>query len=257
MSLPEETVYGSSRTREAGFLQRPPSLCQNVAMVTKQPDPSATLSEAIRIGLADDITAGVLEPGIVIDELEVARKFNASRTPVREALRALAASGLIEIEPRRGARVVAFTAERLGELFEFMAETEALCTRFATHRMTSSERINLQALHRQAAVVLQEANLGLYDEHNRVFHAAIYQATHNTALAAHATALRLRLAPFRRAQFHSNHRLCESHEEHSAILAKMLEGDGDSAGRLMRAHMLNASASLAAYLDQVPKTKPK
>ena len=155
-------------------------------------NPSATRAEAIRIGLADDITSGVLASGSVVDELEVARRFNASRTPVREALRALAASGLIEIEPRRGARVVAFTADQLGELFEFMAETEALCTRFATHRMTLSERINLQTLHHQAAVVLDQADVGLYDEHNRVFHAAIYRASHNSALADHATPRRRR-----------------------------------------------------------------
>ena len=215
--------------------------------------PSATLAEAIRIGLADDITSGVLTPGSVVDELDVARRFGASRTPVREALRALAASGLIEIEPRRGARVVAFTADQLGELFEFMAETEALCTRFATHRMTLSERVTLQTLLHQAAIILEQADVGLYDEHNRVFHASIYRASHNSALADHAAALRFRLAPFRRAQFHSNHRLWESHEEHSAILGRILQGDADAAARLMRAHMLNAGASLAAYLDKLAK----
>lgn len=215
---------------------------------------SATLAETIRVGLADDITSGVLASGVVVDELEVARRFNASRTPVREALRALAASGLIEIEPRRGARVVAFTADQLGQLFEFMAEIEALCIRFATYRMTLSERIELQTLHRQATASVDDADVGLYDEHNRVFHAAIYRASHNSALADHATALRLRLAPFRRAQFYSSHRLLESHDEHSAMLSQVLQGDGEAAARLMRAHMLNACASLAAYLDKLQRT---
>ena len=227
----------------------PPPAATAVSVQT----PSATLAEAIRIGLADEITSGKLTPGSVIDEAEVAHRFGASRTPVREALRALAASGLVEIEPRRGARVVAFTAERLGELFELMAETEALCIRLATYRMTSSERIRLQTLHREEATIVKQADVGLYDEHNRLFHTTIYQASHNSALADHAAGLRFRLAPFRRAQFNSEHRLYESHEEHGAVLMQVLQGDGDAAARLMRSHMFNANASLAEYLGLVTK----
>jgi DNA-binding GntR family transcriptional regulator len=219
--------------------------------------PSATLAEAIRIGLADQITSGVLSPGTVIDELEVARKFGASRTPVREALRALAASGLVEIEPRRGARVIAFTADRLGELFELMAEIEALCIRLATYRMKASERVRLQALYRDEGAIVKQGDVGLYDEQNRLFHATIYDASHNAALADYASSLRYRLAPFRRAQFNSQHRLYESHEEHGAILLQVLQGDGEAAARLMRAHMFNANASLAEYLETVPKKRAR
>ena len=217
---------------------------------------ASTLAETIRVGLADEITSGLLAPGIVIDEADLARRFGASRTPVREALRALAASGLVEIEPRRGARVAVLTADRLGDLFELMAEIEALCTRLATHRMKAFQRIRLQALHREESRILDQGDVGLYDEHNRLFHLTIYQASHNAALADHASSLRFRLAPFRRAQFNSNHRLHESHQEHGAVLAKVLQGDGDAAARLMRAHMLNANASLSEYLDLSPREKP-
>src|SRR5687768_4421727 len=72
-----------------------------------------TLSEAIRIGLADDITSGRLAPGVEIDEQAIAEQFGTSRTPVREALRELAAAGLVAIEPRRGVRVATLTVDRL------------------------------------------------------------------------------------------------------------------------------------------------
>ena len=209
---------------------------------------TGTLAEVIRTGLADEITSGRLAPGTVIDEQEVARRFSSSRTPVREALRDLASSGLVQIEPRRGARVVAFTAARLGELFELMAEMEAICIRFATFRMKASERVYLQLLHREAIGLVDRGDVAAYDEQNRLFHQAIYQASHNSALADHAAALRLRLAPFRRAQFNTEYRIQESHTEHAAILMQVLQGDGDMAARLMRAHMLNASATLAEYL---------
>src|SRR5690348_7776587 len=85
------------------------------------PQAAATLAEAVRVALAEDIIAGRLAPGSEIDEQQVAERFGASRTPVREALRELAAAGLVTIEPRRGVRVAALTLERLGEMFEVMA----------------------------------------------------------------------------------------------------------------------------------------
>jgi DNA-binding GntR family transcriptional regulator len=206
------------------------------------------LAETIRVGLADDITAGRIRGGTEIDEQAVAARFGASRTPVREALRELAAEGLVVIEPRRGARVATLTLERLGEMFEVMAETEAMCTRLATNRMTPVERFELQALHRRTAEVVARGDIDAYDRLNREFHSAIYSGTHNAFLAEHAAGLRLRLGPFRRAQFRGNERLRQSHEEHSAILQQIVRGDGEEAGRLMRAHMLLASAVFASFL---------
>jgi DNA-binding GntR family transcriptional regulator len=217
---------------------------------------SLTLSETIRIGLADDITTGRLRAGTEIDEQEVAARFGASRTPVREALRELAAEGLVVIEPRRGARVAEFTLERLGEMFEVMAETEATCARLATNRMTAVERFELQKLHRHGSDVVARGDVIGYDRLNRDFHSAIYRGTHNAFLAEHAASLRVRLAPFRRAQFRGNQRLRQSYDEHGGILQQMVRGDGEEAGRLMRAHMLLASAVFAEFLadsEQVPR----
>src|SRR3954471_3550314 len=209
---------------------------------------SPTLSETIRVRLADEITSGHLKPGAEIEEQAVAERFNVSRTPVREALRDLAALGLVEIEPRRGVRVAAMTADRLGEMFEVMAETEALCARLATYRMTAVERLALQGLHRQSGEAVERGDVDRYDAFNRDFHSTLYQGTHNAFLADHAIALRLRLAPFRRAQFRGQQRLTESYEEHGELVRQLLRGDGEEVARLMRAHMLTASATLAGYL---------
>ncbi|WP_240046887.1 GntR family transcriptional regulator [Paracraurococcus ruber] len=212
------------------------------------PLPAATLAETIRIALAEQIIAGHLPPGSEIEEQEAAERFGASRTPVREALRELAAAGLVTIEPRRGVRVAALTIERLGEMFEVMAETEAMCARLATHRMTAPERFALQALHERSEAAVGAGDVGAYDALNRDFHSAVYRGAHNAFLAEHAQALRLRLAPFRRAQFHGADRLRRSFAEHEAVLRAVLRGDGEAAGREMRAHMLTAGASLAATM---------
>ncbi|RAI60113.1 GntR family transcriptional regulator [Roseicella frigidaeris] len=224
-------------------------------MTRHHPDPApgaapapATLSEGIRTALAEEIIAGRLPPGAEIDEQQAALRFGASRTPVREALRELAAAGLVEIEPRRGVRVAALTLERLGEMFEVMAETEAMCARLATHRMTAPERFALQSLHERSAAAAAAGEVPAYDALNREFHSALYRCTHNRFLVEHVQALRLRLAPFRRAQFHGEDRLRRSFAEHGAVLRAVLRGDGEAAGQEMRAHMLTAGASLASTL---------
>lgn len=216
---------------------------QHRADMTRTPP---TLAETIRLQLADDITSGRLAPGSVIDESALAERFGASRTPAREALRELAAAGLVVIEPRRGARVATITLDQLAEMFELMAETEAMCTRLATFRMTATERFALQSLH--ADFRPAETVLDAYDEYNRGFHNLLYRGTHNGVLAEHAAALRLRLAPYRRAQFHEDRRIERSFAEHSAILDQILRGAGDEAAQLMRGHMLTASAALAQYM---------
>jgi len=219
---------------------------------TVQPSysPVLTLSEAIRLSLADDITSGRLQPGTEVDEQSIGERFGASRTPVREALRQLASTGLVSLEPRRGARVAMLTVDRLSEMFEVMAETEALCAQFATNRATGAERVALRALHEQSRELVEGRHVHRYDEHNKVFHLAIYAATHNAFLAEHAAALRLRLSPFRRAQFQGLDRLRQSFEEHASLLQQIMRGDGEEASRVMRAHMLIAGAE---YLSVSPR----
>lgn len=218
------------------------------ARVVPLPVASTTLAEAIRVALAEDIIAGRLAPGTEIEEQQTAERFGASRTPVREALRELAAQGLVTIEPRRGVRVATLTLQRLGEMFEAMAETEAMCARLATHRMTAPERFALHAVHDRSAAAVESGDVDGYDALNREFHSALYRCTHNAFLAEQAQALRLRLAPFRRAQFHGQDRLRRSFAEHEAVLREIRRGDGEAAGREMRAHMLTAGASLAATM---------
>jgi DNA-binding GntR family transcriptional regulator len=215
-----------------------------------------TLSSRIRTVLADAITAGRIAPGAQIDEQELAERFGASRTPVREALRELAATGLVIIEPRRGARVVEMTLSRIGELFEIMAEIEAICVRFATHRMSVQERSALSHLHAEALPLAQAGDIDGYDRCNQAFHAAIYSATHNRELRDHALALRRRVAPFRRAQFRGVERLKASWAEHDVILQQIFSGDGEAAARLMRAHMLMASTVYADYASSHEPAAP-
>ena len=96
-----------------------------------------TRAEELRLQLADEIVRGVLAPGAALDETDIARRFSVSRTPVREALRQLAASGLIDARAHRGAVVARPSIERLTGMFEAMAELEAMCAGLAAPPMAA------------------------------------------------------------------------------------------------------------------------
>jgi DNA-binding GntR family transcriptional regulator len=207
------------------------------------------LSDRIRNVLTDEIASGSLPAGSALDEQQLADRFNASRTPVREALRQLSVSGLVEMRPRRGVIVTRMTPERIMEMFEAMAEIEALCVRFATYRMTALERSHLMELHRSSQVMVEAGDIDSYDAFNREFHVGIYRATHNQFLVEQASAVRLRLSAFRRTQLHQDDRLERSRDEHDAVMRAIAQGDGEKAARRMRAHMLNAASALGRYIE--------
>src|ERR1700676_1098488 len=123
--------------------QRPGSEAETavrrVDRAAPQPD-KITRAEELRLQLADEIVRGALAPGAALDETDIARRFKVSRTPVREALRQLAASGLIDAWAHRGAVVARPSTERLTGMFEAMAELEALWPGLAAARMTPRGR---------------------------------------------------------------------------------------------------------------------
>ena len=93
-----------------------------------------TLANALHRRLRTEIAAGRLDPGARLDEQEMAERHGCSRTPVREALRLLAAEGLVELRGRQGAAVRALDLPQLIEMFQVMAELEGLCARLAARR---------------------------------------------------------------------------------------------------------------------------
>lgn len=206
------------------------------------------LSERIRNALTDAIAAGEMPAGTALDEQQLADRFGASRTPVREALRQLAVSGLVEIRPRRGVLVTRMTEARIMDMFETTAEIEAVCVRLATYRMTPLERSRLMELHEQSLAIVEAEDVDGYDGLNRAFHKTIYEATHNDFLAEQATAIRSRLAAFRRMQLRQGDRMRRSRLEHDAVMRAIAQGDGEKAARRMRAHMLNAASALGHYI---------
>jgi DNA-binding GntR family transcriptional regulator len=201
------------------------------------PQAKITRAEELRLQLADEIVRGALAPGAPLDETDIARRFSVSRTPVREALRQLAASGLVEARAHRGAVVARPSLDRLNGMFEAMAELEALCAGLAAERMTATERARLEAIHEELRVLSHAGNPERFHFVNERFHNAIYAGSQNDYIAEMTLATRVRVQPFRRAQFRNLGRLAKSHAEHDRVVVAILRGDRIGAASAMRAHI--------------------
>jgi DNA-binding GntR family transcriptional regulator len=210
-----------------------------------------TLAEELRLQLADDIVRGALTPGAALDETELARRFRVSRTPVREAIRQLAASGLIEVRAHRGAVVARPSEQRLIGMFEAMAELEALCAGLAAERMTGAERRVLETAHEEMRTLIHLGDPQRFHELNEAFHGAIYAGAHNGYLAELTLATRARVQPFRRAQFRNLGRLAKSHVEHGEVVTAILRGDRERAAAAMRAHIMTVREAYALYVGSL------
>src|SRR6516162_7274319 len=230
MSLDDlRTEVPASPAGEAALLRR-----------VDRPSPyrdKVTRAEELRLQLADEIVRGGLKPGTALDETDIARRFSVSRTPVREALRQLVASGLVEAKAHRGAVVARPTIERLTGMFEAMAELEALCAGLAAERMTRMERHRLEAVHEELRVLSHAGNPDRFHEVNERFHNTIYAGSQNAYIAEMTLATRVRVQPFRRAQFRNLGRLAKSHAEHDRVVMAIMRGDRVGAVGAMRAHI--------------------
>jgi DNA-binding GntR family transcriptional regulator len=197
------------------------------------------MNERIAFRLLDaiehDIATGVLAPGARLDELGLAARYGVSRTPVREALHQLAASGLVEIRARRGAVVATAGPDRLYEMFEVMAEIEAMCARLAARRVTADMRAALVEAHTACARAV--ASPDAYYAANEAFHQAIYRASGNGFLEEQCLALQKRLRPYRRLQLRVGNRVTRSFAEHESIVAAIGAGDSAAASVAMKAHV--------------------
>jgi DNA-binding GntR family transcriptional regulator len=213
--------------------------------------PRSTRADLVRETLADDIISGRLPAGARLDEAGLARRFAVSRTPVREALRELAATGLVRSRPHQGAVAATITEERIGELFETLAELEAVCARLSALKMSPGDRRRLDELHHRCGELVRSSNSDLYHAANAEFHAAIRGGSRNSVLQEMVADLRRRFSPLSRAQFRGPGRLAQSYAEHDEIVRAILRGSAHQAYHAARLHALSIRRSFVDYAARV------
>ncbi|MGK7752557.1 MULTISPECIES: GntR family transcriptional regulator [unclassified Roseovarius] len=194
-------------------------------------------ADLIADAIEELILEGTFDDGDRLDEVQLAERFDVSRTPIREALQRLALSGLVEQIPRRGVFVRQPGPVELIEMFEVMAELEAICARLAASRISDEALARLRMINDRcrAATEAQDAD-GNYHQ-NDLFHATLYAQTGNAFLEQECLRLQRRLRPFRRLQLRWRGRMAQSVAEHDAILAAIESGEGEQASNLLRQHV--------------------
>lgn len=195
-------------------------------------------SHSLRDAIEEQIAVGDLRPGQHLDETELATRFGVSRTPIREALIQLASMGLVVIRPRRGAVVAEIAPQQLVEMFEVMAELEAMCGRLAARRMFAEEHVQLQKAHEACRDAHEAGDSDDYYYRNEAFHGQIYAGSHNAFLAEQARNLHRRLRPYRRLQLRVRDRVATSFSEHQEIVDAIIAGDGERTAALLRDHIM-------------------
>ncbi len=195
-------------------------------------------ADAIADALENDIVAGEIAPGSRLDETVLSARFGVSRTPIREALQRLAASGFAEQRPRRGTFVRKVSLREMVEMFEVMAELEALSARLAARRLSTQQAEELDAALESCADAAATGDTDAYYRANEVFHQLIYQASGNRFLAAQARALQSRLQPYRRLQLRAGGRMHQSLAEHRAMVAAIKSGDSAAVDAEVKAHIM-------------------
>jgi DNA-binding GntR family transcriptional regulator len=225
----------------------------------------STKADDIAIVLEDEIVSGAIAAGSVLRQELLSERFDVSRTPIREALRRLAALGLVSFEPNKGVRVRTLSRAELREAFLVRAELEGLATERAAPRMTPELLAALDsAEHRFAeltARLRENARRGIDDTQlasewmraNHAFHDVIYEAADAPYVANVARAARRTFAGQVSwvARTELDDLYARNDAQHRAIRAALAAGSPEGARALAHEHVLSSSRLLEAILDIV------
>lgn len=193
--------------------------------------------ERIEIALQDAILDGVFAEGERLDESRLAAQFGVSRTPVREALRLLAATGLVQQHANRGSFVRQPGPVDLYEMFQVMARLEGYCAELAAERITAGAIADLRALNGACAEAARDGDIDAYYNANESLHQRIYAESGNAFLAETSLALQRRLRPYRRTQLRAAGRLEQSLDEHNQVIDALAARQPQMAAELLRDHV--------------------
>ncbi len=199
------------------------------------------------------VVEGILVAGEKVPERELCEKLGVSRTPMREALKVLAADGLLDLIPGRGARVSAITVEDLEEVFPLMAAFESLAGELACNRITDRQVADIKRAHQQMLIHFTKKKLPAYFKQNERIHEIILDAAGNQTLKTLYSSLALRI---RRARYVANMtpaRWQQAVDEHEEILLALDKRDGPALGAILKRHLENKFYSVKLWMENQDK----
>lgn len=189
--------------------------------------------------LRDLIVEGLIPPGARLNERVLCEQLRVSRTPLREALKVLAAEGLAELMPNRGAVVTPISIAEIDHVFEVLGPLEGLAGELACARISNEQAAQIRALHFEMLLHYDRGDRAEYFRCNQAIHHGINRAAGNPVLQASYAALNTRV---RRARYFANmtqQRWDQAVAEHSQMLEALERRDGRRLRRILEIHLRN------------------
>lgn len=225
--------------------------------ITPPEEEALTRSVSITDTLRSSILAGEFEPGGRIYEVSLSEQLNVSRTPIREALKALAGEGLLDYIPNRGYHVREYSVDDIVQAYEIRAALEGLAAKRAAQLgLAAEERAVIEAALRDGEALLSRGSLSTADRNqygiiNAAIHSAIHTAgqsrmlrdmlrqSQQVAPSSHRNVIAFELPDVRR-----------RHDDHHRIYEAILCRDGSRAELLMRDHVESIKVSLLRSISR-------
>ncbi len=182
-----------------------------------------------------------LEPGSWIDEMKMVEKFGISRTPLREALKVLAAEGLVTMKPRRGAYVTEVSAKDLHDVYHLLSLLESDAAAVVAEKASDKQLQQLRDLHHDLAQAVSNADQFFHI--NERFHMALLAMCDNRFLSQTVADLRKVMKLNRHQSLFKRGRIEDSLKEHSAIMQHLNNRNAEATRQAMQAHFRNGLAA--------------
>ncbi len=215
-------------------------------MVDPTPLRQSSLHEEVATRLRNMVFERQLAPGQWVDEMKLAREWQISRTPLREALKVLAAEGLVTSVPRQGCKVTEMSETDADELFPVMALLEGRCAFEAVRKAKPADVRGLRKLHDVLEKHAAAQNIDGYYRANHEFHTQVQALADNRWLDRATNDLRRFLRLLRGRQLNWPGRIEASINEHRVLIDAVEQGDAARAERVMHDHLMAQLAALKA-----------
>ncbi|HWL29458.1 MAG TPA: GntR family transcriptional regulator [Burkholderiaceae bacterium] len=213
-----------------------------------------TLPTAVADRLREMIIQGELGAGTRLNERALCDRLQVSRTPLREAFRLLAADGLVQLQPNRGAQVTALSEQDVVDSFELMGALEALSGQLACERISDREVTEIRALTYEMRACHARQDLPAYYHVNRQIHDRINAASHNQLLVQVYQSINLRLQNLRFRSNLNHDKWDKAMEEHSQMVDALAARDGARLADIMRGHLQRKAEAVLETLKANPPT---
>ncbi|GGF49720.1 transcriptional regulator [Azorhizobium oxalatiphilum] len=208
--------------------------------------------------LREMILQGELRPGEKVPEEELCERFGVSRTPIREALKVLAAEGVLQILPHRGAIVARITEEQIAELFPIMASLERLAGQIACERATAADIRRVRDLHDRMMASYQSGEEADYLRCNRQIHEAFFEIAGNATLSAFYQQILTRIHACRFVMRKTPEHWQAAVAEHEAMMAALEARDGPRLAGLLETHVTGTTSGIArAFIERTRAPEPE